>query len=460
MLAFSERERLFRRSRKVLVAVSGGADSLACLLILRELREQLNFELAAGHFNHLTRPESTADLARVREICAQLGVDCLTGEGDVAAVAREQRRSVEEVARAMRYQFLAFVAGKEGADRIATGHTADDQVETVLMRVLRGSGVRGIRGMLPAADVPGGGAQRLIRPLLELTRAETGAICAAAGIEPVVDASNADLRFARNRLRHETIPALRAVNPSLDRALIGLAASAREAFEPIERQAMLAQPRERIAVGAIFELRALRELPAEGLTLVIEREASFYKREPEVNRTRLENLRSVLSKGAGEVPFGPVVVEVSTGLARVGPLTEPPPSWEPVVLNVPGVTRAGDVIVTVTMDATETPPGAWAGALDMARLKGALRIRPLRPGDRIVTPGGRRSLQDFFVNTKTPRWTRREALALADGETVHALAFGPALPGPQPPDDTALYVQVAVPRPPDAEAVAARIVTP
>lgn len=425
------------------MALSGGADSLACLLVLRDLREHFGFDLIAAHFNHLTRPEAGDDLDFARRTCAELGIDCFTGEGDVPGVASQQRRSLEEVGRAMRYQFLAFVAGKEGADRIATGHTADDQVETVLMRVLRGSGVRGIRGMLPVSDVPGATALRLVRPLLELTRADTEAICAAADLQPVADASNADLRFARNRLRIETLPALRAVNPSLDQALLGLAASAREAFEPIERQAMQTQPSERTAVGAVFRLDAFRELATEALTLVIEREAAFYKCSVAANRTLLSNLRAVLSSGAGEVRFGEMVVEVSCGQVRVGPAMGEPLAFDPVVLNVPGVTRAGDVIVTVTMDARQPASGAWAGVVDMGRLRGALRLRPLKPGDRIHTRGGLRSLQDFLVNSKTPRWVRRETLALADAEAVHALAFGPRTPGAEPAEESAIYVQVA-----------------
>ena len=146
---FAERERLFRRVQKVAVAVSGGADSVAALLILRELREAFGFELLAVHFDHQLRPGSRDDLERVREICGGLGVEFVSGEGDVARASREARAGIEETARRMRYQFLAFVAGKEQAGCIATGHTRDDQVETVLMRFLRGSGVRGLRGMLP-----------------------------------------------------------------------------------------------------------------------------------------------------------------------------------------------------------------------------------------------------------------------------------------------------------------------
>jgi tRNA(Ile)-lysidine synthase len=309
---------MFRRTQKVLVAVSGGPDSLAALLILKALGHELGFDVVACHFDHQLRPESKADMERVRELCLGLSVECVTGEGDVAGVAKQMRRGIEEMAREMRYQFLSFVAEKEHADCIATGHTADDQAETVLMRVVRGRGIRGIRGMLPVTNVPGSDAQRLIRPLLELPRSTTVAICREFGLDPLIDASNTDPRFTRNRVRFETLSALRKHNPSVTHALIGLGKSAREAFEPIERQSFAVQPRERGPIGAIFAVASLRELSGEAISLLIERESTFYHLRPEVNRTRLENLRSVLSRGAGRVFFGDTEVQVSCGVARVG----------------------------------------------------------------------------------------------------------------------------------------------
>ena len=151
---------MFRRVQKVLVALSGGADSTACLLILKEAGRDLGFEVVACHFDHQLRESSKDEMEAVRQLCDVVDVECITGEGDVGGVATQMKRGIEEMAREMRYQFLAFVAEKVGADCIATGHTADDQAETILMRIVRGSGVRGIRGMLPVAEVPGSEAQR------------------------------------------------------------------------------------------------------------------------------------------------------------------------------------------------------------------------------------------------------------------------------------------------------------
>lgn len=414
---------MFRRVSKVLVAVSGGADSVACLLVLLGLRERFGFDVEAVHFDHKLRPESAADMDAVSRLCADLGVECVTGEGDVAAVAAKQRQGIEETARMMRYQFLAFVADKEGADCIATGHTADDQAETVLMRIARGSGVRGIRGMLPVAGVPGASERRLVRPLLGAGRVDTEAICAEFGITPIVDPSNADPSYTRNRIRGVVLDQLRALNPSVDDALRGLAESAREAFSFIEKRSFEAKPRERGPIGAIFPLAPFRELPSEALTLVIEREAAFYHLKPEVNRTRVENLRAVLARGTGAVHFGDTVVAASCGVIRLGPRLEPVDPFPAAVLNVPGSTRAGPWRVDVLTSEVDPAPGSPVIALAAATAKGALRVRSLQPGERLTWHGVERKVSDLLVNEKVPIWERHGVVAVADSARLLGL-FG------------------------------------
>ena len=414
---------MFRRVRKVLVAVSGGPDSTAALLILLNLRERFGFEVVACHFDHQLRESSAADMQAVRNLCAGLGVDCFTGEGDVRGVAKQQKQGLEVTARTMRYQFLAFVAGKELADAVVTGHTADDQAETVLMRVVRGSGVRGIRGMLPVSGVPGSEAQSLLRPLLQVTRAETEAVCREAEVTPLVDPSNTDPAFTRNRVRRETLAALREVNPSVQRALIGLAESARELFDPVEKEVMALVPVERGPVGAIFPAAAVAALPGEGLTLLLEREAGFYKLTPDVNRTRIENLRDVLARGSGRARFGAAEVEASCGRVRVGPALEDAEPFEPAVLNVPGSTRAGPWRVDVSTEAFDAAPGAPTVGFDTSNQKGALRARPVEPGDRMILRGIERKVSDILVNSKVPAWERKGMVAIVDSQRVLGL-FG------------------------------------
>jgi len=416
------RERMFRRVSKVLVAVSGGADSVASLVVLLGLRERLGFDVEACHFDHKLRPGSAADMDAVRKLCGELGVECVTGEGDVAAVAATQRRGIEDAARQMRYQFLAFVADKEGVDCIATGHTADDQAETVLMRIVRGSGVRGIRGMLPVSGVPGSPERRLVRPLLGASRAETEAICTEFGITPIIDPSNADPAFTRNRVRAGVLDQLRSLNPSIDHALRGLAESAREAFSFIEKRSFEVQPRERGPVGAVFALAPFRELPSEAMTLVIEREAAFYHLQPEANRTRVANLRHVLAKGSGAVHFGDTVLEASCGVIRLGPGSNGGP------IHARNSERArehprGTVARRCSDErGRHSPPRAPCSPCSRAA-RGALRVRLIEPGDRITWHGMERKVSDLLGSEKVPAWERLGMVVLADSGRLLGL-FG------------------------------------
>ncbi len=437
MARFAEEERLFRGVRRVLAGVSGGPDSLALMVVLQALAPRLGFELVVAHFDHRLRPDSHEDLEFVRRLAAERGLKCVTGEGDVAARARETRRGIEEVARELRYQFLAFVAQRERADTVAVGHTADDQVETVLMRIIRGTGIRGLRGMVPLAPLPGAPALRLVRPLLVLRRSETLAVCRAAGLEPRRDPSNESPVFLRNRVRRMLLPALQELNPGIERVLTSLARSAAEAFRELERLALAAQPSERTPEAVIFALEALRRLPTESLLLVLEREAAYLQQPLASNATRLENARCVLACGQGEVPFGPLVLEASCGHVRLGRPVEPF-TFEPKVLQVPGVTPLGPVRVEV-----RTEPGAdgWV-TLDRSKVRGVLRARPLLPGDRIVARGVRRKVSDWLTEQRVPRWTRRRTVAVADADGVVALLGCPPSCNPTPASGDCLYLRL------------------
>ncbi len=419
----AEVERLFRRVERILVAVSGGPDSVALLLTLIELRAKYGYEVIVCSFDHQLRDDSVDDLNFVRELCLGLGVACKTGEGDVRDMARRSKIGIEEAARTTRYQFLGFVAANERADCIATGHTADDQAETVLMNVVRGSGVRGIRGMLPSAPVPGSPGQRLIRPLLVASREQTVAICAEAGISPRLDASNFDQRYRRNQIRESVMDELAAINPSINLALTRLAANAREAFRPIERQADLVVPVERGPFGSVFVTEKLAALPSEGVAL-IEREAAFYGADFAVNHTILANAKAVLAKGSGLVNFGAAVLEASCGLTRISPPVLPSDEIPSAVLNVPGATRAGAWRIDVRTEPFPAGSVSASAAIDAASMKGALRVRPIAAGDKMRHRGKTKLLSDVLTAERVPIWERKTMLALADSQAVLAVLSG------------------------------------
>jgi tRNA(Ile)-lysidine synthase len=233
------------------VAVSGGADSVALLRALHACAGPLT----VAHVNHKLRgAESDADEAFVRELCATLGAPCRVRAVDVAALAAGS--NLESTARRVRYEFFAEVAAEVGAAWIATGHTADDQAETVLHRLVRGTGLQGLRGIAPVrgqrTEDRGQNERQagcsglisdlcplssvlcpLIRPLLTVTRAEVLEYLAALNQPFREDSSNADPRFTRNRIRHELLPLLKTFNPDVVSALAHLAAHANEAHEVI-----------------------------------------------------------------------------------------------------------------------------------------------------------------------------------------------------------------------------------
>ncbi len=220
--AFIEKHQLFPASGEIIVAVSGGADSLCLLHLLHRLcgpgKRYPHLRLHAAHLNHLLRGEaSTQDATAVANIAAAWGIPCTVGTADVPAVASEEHRSLEDAARVARYRFLRQVARGQP---IAVAHHAGDQVETLLLHWIRGSGLAAMVGMLPKQ-------QDIIRPLLEESHAETVAYCQRHAIVSLEDLSNTDPRFLRNRIRHELLPLLESLNPGIRETLLRNADNAR-----------------------------------------------------------------------------------------------------------------------------------------------------------------------------------------------------------------------------------------
>lgn len=207
---------------RVLCAVSGGADSMCLLRLLKDLEGERGIRVFAAHFEHgLRGEESLRDMRFVEEYCRENGIPCLTERGEVRRYAEKEGLGLEEAARRLRYDFLERAAESFGCDRIATAHTADDNAETLLLNLLRGSGTRGLGGIPPRRG-------KIIRPLLETSRAEIEAYLAEKGVPHVEDASNADLSFSRNRLRRLVLPLLREMNPALNETLGRTAALLRQ----------------------------------------------------------------------------------------------------------------------------------------------------------------------------------------------------------------------------------------
>ncbi len=358
---------LFRPGDRVLVAVSGGPDSMALLHVLWEARERLDLGLAAVGVDHGLRPGAARELDLVRNRAEALELPFVRLEVDVA---RERRGgvSLQDAARRARLGALARLAAERGARRVALGHQADDQAETLLFRILRGTGLAGLRG-IPYERDP------FVRPLLDVRRAEILRYLRRRSIPFVEDPSNADLRYARARLRHRILPLLAEENPRVSDALVALAAAARGEGDPIAAAPALS----RRAVTSVGRLRA------RGGTSAID----------------VSGGRRVV------VSYGQVRVEPRAAEHR-DPAHEPP--RRPVVVERPGAYRWPGG----TVELEEIEPGLARGEdgdaleFDADRLTWPLVVRARRTGDRMCPRGGRgsRKLTDLMIDAKIARGLR------------------------------------------------------
>jgi tRNA(Ile)-lysidine synthase len=231
------------RPQWVLVAVSGGADSLALLHGLLELRQKLSLTVQVATLNHMIRPEAEEDARFVAMLCQIWHVPCVVGQQDVPKLAQETRQSLETTARQVRYEFLAKIAQDEGITAIVTAHHADDQAETVLMHLIRGSGLQGLRGMQKVAPLPNHPKITLIRPLLAITRAQIEAYCIENHLRFRTDKSNLNTDYTRNAIRHTVLPTLETLNPDIRQALVRLSRVVQQEtdfFEGVYTQALQA----------------------------------------------------------------------------------------------------------------------------------------------------------------------------------------------------------------------------
>jgi tRNA(Ile)-lysidine synthase len=214
---------LFHPEDKILIAYSGGIDSTALVHLLLELQKEWASELFLGHFNHRLRKSAKDDERFVRETARKLSLPLFVGRGDVRARAKAMRQNIEETGRQLRYEFLYQKAVEIGGAKIATGHTLTDQAETLLMRLMRGSGLRGLAGIYPAVD------KRIVRPLLEVERKDIEAYLKKKNIASRMDESNFDRRLLRNRIRLELLPYIQKnFEPAIVRQLGKMASIIRE----------------------------------------------------------------------------------------------------------------------------------------------------------------------------------------------------------------------------------------
>ncbi len=437
------REGLLLAGDTVVVGVSGGADSLCLLHILLRLAPTCGVALHVGHLNHGMRPESAGEAEWVRARCAAWGVPCTVGRADVPALASDRRLSLEECARQERYRFLGELAIRLGGRTVAVAHHADDQAETVLMHLLRGAGLAGLGGMrsvsaleeLYLGEHPLSAPIRLVRPLLDVTRAEIEAYDAEQGLQPLFDRSNLDTTYFRNRLRHELLPALESYNPQVRAVLrhtAEVAAGEYDLLQAIVAERWAATMRSEGAEAVSFDLAAWRAQPVAVQRALLRRAVQRLRRSlRDVHWAHVHAAVQVAQQGStGAQATLPGGLGLSVGYDA---LTVAPTGWRPasdalprlsapMPVALPGCTPLPDsewVLRAKHLPRVELPAGWEANAdpytayLDADALAGLVTLRPRHPGD-VVVPlglGHRQKLGDLLTNAKVPR-AERDTLPL------------------------------------------------
>ena len=388
--AYSQRHGLLKAGNRVAVAVSGGADSVALLRLLLELRNELGLVLSAVHFNHKLRgADADRDETFVAELAQNFDLEFYGESGDVARHAAAKNTGIEAAARAMRYEFFRRLLSEGKLDRVATAHTLDDQAETVLLRIGRGAGTRGLAGIYPQLSVPGSQFSEagIIRPLLGIRRKELEKYLGEIGQSWREDKSNRDLRFARNRVRHGVLPRLeRALNPSVRESLAEAAEIARAEEDYWQAEVGKILPDIWDTTQRSLQVTRLSKLP-----LAVQRRVTRAAAETLGLHLEFAHVEEIL-----EVAFGgEKSANLSTGWKAVrtkkGLDFQPKESSNQASpdyvyeLPVPGriaVPEAGVWFEATLVRSSEKAEYNRGNSLDPVMLSGKLQIRNWRAGDR------------------------------------------------------------------------------
>ncbi len=443
------RYQMLKPGDRVLVAVSGGIDSVVLLHILEKHHKEYKLALGVAHFDHAIRPDSAQDAEFVRELAQSLGLHCFTERTDVPAYAKAHKLSLEVAARQLRYRFLEKTAQANKFNKIALGHTLNDQAETLLMRLLRGTGLEGLAGIPPVR--PAGASRRMyIRPLIECSREQIEAFAKAHRLRWREDPTNKDTTILRNRIRHELIPLLREYNPNLVPSLGRTAQLLAQAAHHLDIEAGFALT-DLICVATskelALDLEGFLQYPEYLQMLVLRNAVAKVNALCELESTHIEAALKWLSRrGTGELHL-PAGVRLLRRHDRLIVTTRPPASHKhfEYALVVPGETVLPEIGWRVQ---TKLPPslvgadpclcpgrgfaptgkevkgvglGEGPGVrayIDADKIQGPLIVRDRRPGDRIRLKEGTKKLQDFFVDKKIPREARDTIPLICDANAL------------------------------------------
>ncbi|MDR2421680.1 MAG: tRNA lysidine(34) synthetase TilS [Oscillospiraceae bacterium] len=419
LTVFADAHGMLPRGCDVIAAVSGGADSMALLTALFELAPSRGLNLLAAHFDHRLRgEESDRDREFVRGFCEKLGVPCHVGAGDVRAEARARGRGIEDAARELRYGFLLGLSGRFSPPaRVAVAHTADDNAETVLLNLARGSGARGLSGIPPARG-------SVIRPMLSVTRADVEAFLSERRVPYVEDSTNADESYSRNIIRRRAVPVLREINPRF--ALRALGASLRLREDDEYLTALAREFVDTRCPGGAAPAEGLRALPrpvaSRAILLLAGRSLSS---------ERVDAILALCGSSSGtarvSVPGGTVTRSYDTLLFGGAAA----PSFSPVSLSPGETARIPELSASVSLREAVCAEGVGAFYKEIEKIHkrftvflfkkseicGRITVRPRAGGDsmRLFAENATKSLKKLFIEKKIPAFRRGLIPVVSDG---------------------------------------------
>ena len=431
--------KMIKESETVLVAVSGGADSLALLYGLHALRTQLSCKLHVVHLNHCLRPDADADAECVQQHAAHLELPCTIQRVEVPRLVKQWKLSVETAGRKARYQFYESVCTEVSATKVALGHHQDDTAETVLMNLIRGSGATGLKGIAPVRDT------KFIRPLAGFTRQQIEAFLTSIDVVPRHDTTNTDTRYLRNRIRHELIPRLESdYNPNIKTGLSRTAnllsaeseyldTAARKAFETCRIQDQhkhvvldrIEFRKYHIALQRRMLRQSVSEMSADTSDL------HFAHCEKMLNLIEAEASNTLLALPNGlqfRRAYQQLILErkpVETGNFAYPVVTVGKTSIE--VLDTEITAELGNIESCPTLT---LPDGRFEAIFDYEKIRKVfaepfleafpLTVRNRRQGDRFQPHGmrGTKKIKDFFIDAKVPRYERDSIPLLVCGDQI------------------------------------------
>lgn len=400
---------------RVVVGVSGGADSLALLHILWEIRRDFHLSLLVAHLDHGLRPEAGQEKSFVRKASADLGIPFFSRKVDVRQKQKEGGLTLQEAAREARYAFLLETAKSQKATKIALGHTADDQAESLVMRLLRGSGTRGLSGIPPVRD------GIFIRPLIEVWREEVESFLKEKKVAYLSDPSNRSLHFLRNRVRHELLPILQQYNPRFRQTLVQMADLFRaeeEFWQKLleEKYPSVVRSQKRDSITLDVPSLISRSLP---LRLRIFRYA-IEKLLGHLRRIRLSHILSIDGLLQNPEPNKSIQLPQGIGVAKsyqtlifskakeeVVPFEHSVPG--PGYVEIPEIGRGMRFEVQARRPLVPFEDSKCVAVLDFDSIDFPLIIRSFQPGDRFQPLGmeGEKKVKDLFIDCKIPAARRK-----------------------------------------------------